>query len=222
MNTVKSQQGLSAESLADRAYNLIEEMIVTLALPPGKVFSEAELHQALNIGRTPVREALQRLAYDRLVVAIPRRGMMVTDINIGEQLTLLETRRVLDKLVAARSARLATPEQRTALRECAPTMVAAAKENDLPEFLRKDRFCDEILATACRNPFAIQALAPLHAHCRRFWYYYQNDGDLKTVAQLHADLMAAVASGEENHAEAASDALIDYLSEFTRTTLLNA
>ena len=96
------------ESLADQAYNLVERMIVTLELIPGAVFSESELSEQIGIGRTPLREALQRLASDRLVVALPRRGMMVTDIHVTEYLALLDTRRVLDRLIVVRACRRST------------------------------------------------------------------------------------------------------------------
>ena len=81
------------QSLTDRAYAEIEELIVTLRLAPGAPLSEAELSARLGIGRTPIREALQRLARERLVAIYPRRGVIVTEINVASQLRLLETRR---------------------------------------------------------------------------------------------------------------------------------
>jgi DNA-binding GntR family transcriptional regulator len=83
------------ESLTERAYRQIEELIVTLQIPPGTVVSEASLSERLAIGRTPIREALQRLARERLVVVLPRRGIMVSEINVRTQLRLLEVRREL-------------------------------------------------------------------------------------------------------------------------------
>lgn len=220
MTVLLQKKGIVPQTLAEKAYDLIEEMIVTLALPPGKIFSESELAQQLDIGRTPIREALQRLSSDRLVVSIPRRGMMVTDINFGEQITLLETRKVLDRLIAERAAKLATDEQRSALKVCASDMLKAIADKDLAEFMRQDRACDEIMEHACRNPFAVRALAPLHAHCRRFWYYYQENGDLAQIAALHAELMNKVAEGYTTAAANASDKLIDYLIAFTRASVL--
>ncbi len=69
-------------TLTDRAYHELEEMIVTLQLPPGTVLSEQTLAVKLKIGRTPIREALQRLARDGLVVIMPRRGILVSEINL--------------------------------------------------------------------------------------------------------------------------------------------
>ena len=209
-----------APSLADQAFDVVERMIVTLELDPGTVFSEGELSQRIGIGRTPLREALLRLAGDQLIVTLPRRGMMVTEINIADYLALLETRRELDRLVATSAARRATPEQRETVRECAREMADAAAAGNLPEFMRLDRHCDELLEAAAGNRFASRSLAPLHAHCRRFWYRYRHSGDLGVSASLHARMMTAVAEADEVAAAAASDALIDYLDAFTRSAIV--
>ena len=92
-----NDQALDA-SLSDRAYRRLEEMIVTLQLAPGAVVSESALSKRLGIGRTPIREALQRLARERLVVVLPRRGIMVSEINVSTQLRLLEARRELEQI----------------------------------------------------------------------------------------------------------------------------
>lgn len=203
-------------TLADQAYDRVEEMIVTLQLPPGTVFSEAELRARVGIGRTPLREALQRLVADRLVVVLPRRGMLVTEINPVDYLALLDVRRVLDRLVATRAARRATPTQRQALSTCAELLQQAAAAEDLEAFMRVDRAADEVLEEAARNPFATRAVAPLHAHCRRFWYAHQHDGDLSRSAALHRQVLGAVVAQDEAAAAQAADVLNDYLEAFTR------
>ncbi len=207
------------ESLADQAYDMVERMIVTLDLAPGTVFSEIKLSEQIGIGRTPLREALQRLAGDRLVVALPRRGMMVTEINVMEYLALLDTRRELDRLIAVRACRRGKADQRETLRDYARQIGEAADHQDVDTFMRLDRACDEILEAAARNAFAVQAVAPLHAHCRRFWSMYKENGDLAQSAALHSSMLKAVADGNEEKAAEASDALIDYLERFTREAL---
>ncbi len=118
-------------TLTDRAYRELEEMIVTLQLSPGTVLSEQALALRLKIGRTPIREALQRLARDGLVVIMPRRGIMVSEINLRLQLRLLEVRRELERLMASLAAERATPEERREFAEVAEAMlVAAAKADD--------------------------------------------------------------------------------------------
>ena len=211
--------GSSTISLADQAYQLLEEMIVTLTLPPGSMISEIALSNRLHIGRTPIREALQRLSQNHLVEVLPRRGMLITRIDLSQQLAMVETRRVLDHLIAGRAALRATDGQRVELRECAENMRRAAQAGDIALFMREDRCFDRIMESASRNPFAVQANAPLHAHCRRFWYYYQSSGDLTRAAHLHARLMLAVANGDEADAGRQSDILIDYMETFVRLAL---
>jgi DNA-binding GntR family transcriptional regulator len=94
-------------------------MIVFLKLAPGSAISEAELSGHLGIGRTPIREALQRLARERLVQILPRRGIIVSPIDIAAQLRLLEVRRELERLIARSAARRATDDERARFRELA-------------------------------------------------------------------------------------------------------
>lgn len=206
-------------SLTDKAYQIVEEMIVTLALPPGRVFSENELSQEIQIGRTPLREALQRLAHEGLVRVMPRRGMMITEINAAGHFSILETRRVIDRLMVHRAAQRATTAQRSNLKGFAAGILIAAKAKDVDSFMRLDQSCDAEIALASKNAVAAHAAAPLHTLCRRFWFAHQNIGDLMLSAKDHATLLEAIAEGKAEAAVVASDHLIDYLEQFTREAL---
>lgn len=206
-------------TLADQAYDVIEEMIVTLALPPGSVFSEQDLSHRIEIGRTPMREALLRLVGDRLLKSMPRRGMLVTEVNITDHLRILETRRVLDRLIVERAARRADDAQKETMRQCAAGIHEAAEAGNLEQFMKRDRELDQTLGQASGNIYAAESAAMLYAHCRRFWYVYKAAGDLRKSAALHEALVEAVAAGDEARAGAASDQLIDYLEAFTRDVL---
>ena len=207
-------------TLAERAYDVIEEMIATLKLPPGAVFSEADLSERIKIGRTPMREALLRLAREHLIVMIPRRGVRVTDIKITDQLAVLEARRVLDRVIAEKAAERATPEQRERLHELAEEIVDAAKGKKLEEFMRLDGEFDRLLEKASKNPYAVQAVAPLHALCRRFWFANRHkEEDKDEVARHHAVLMIAVADADPRAAAKASDRLLDHVESFTRSAM---
>lgn len=210
---------MSMPTLADEAYDRLEAMIVSLALPPGSIHSEADLSQQLGIGRTPVREALQRLALGRLVEALPRKGIRVSPIDIADHLALLETRRVLDALVTSRAAQRAHAQEREALFVIAREMQQAAEDNDLDTFLVLDHRGDALLEAACRNAYAAQALAPLHTHCRRFWYQHRHDADLLASAALHCNILRAVARGDAAEAETCTHTLLDYLVTRTRAAI---
>jgi DNA-binding GntR family transcriptional regulator len=207
-------------TLTDRAYRELEELIVTLRLLPGTVLSEQALSVRLKIGRTPIREALQRLARDGLVVIMPRRGIMVSEINLRLQLRLLEVRRELERLMASLAAERATPEERREFAELAEAMLAAAAKADDIAFMRLDQRFNILIATASRNEFARRSMGLMNALSRRFWYqHYQQVADLPLAAKLHAAVADAVAQKKAKAAATASDRLIDYIEDFARKTL---
>ena len=105
MQNPKSGTSAARISLSDQAFGALEEMIVTLKLPPGSLWSEATLSESLGIGRTPVREAVQRLAEYHLVIIMKRHGIRIAEVNEQEQLLVLETRRELERSIATRAAR---------------------------------------------------------------------------------------------------------------------
>lgn len=207
-------------SLTERAYRALEEAIVTLALAPGEVVSETQLAARFGVGRTPVREALQRLARERLVRILPRRGIVVAAVDVAEQLRLLEVRREIERLCARTAARRATPAQRVAFRRIAAEMDAAAVADDETAFLRLDRSLNLLVLESSRNEFAAAAMALLHGLSRRFWFiHWRRSADLPQAAAAHAALARAVADGGPEAAAAASDTLLDYIEAFTRGTL---
>src|SRR5215471_17054722 len=207
-------------TLSDVAYSQIEEMITTLQLAPGQAISEAYLSSKLGIGRTPVREALQRLARDRLVVIHPRRGVVVSEINIKNQLKLLELRRELERLIARVSARRSTADERKMMREIAENMEKAAANNDEMLFVRLDRRFDLLFVKLARNEFLSDAMQPLQGLSRRFWFmHYKSAADMPRTAKLHANVARAIANGDERVAMQASDNLVDYIEAFTKSTL---
>jgi DNA-binding GntR family transcriptional regulator len=209
----------SPESLTERAYRALEEQIVTLQLAPGAVVTEASLAARLGIGRTPIREALQRLARERLVTILPRRGILVAEENLTTQLRLLELRREVERLLARSAARRADAEQRRRLGEIAAGMEQAARGNDDIGFMRLDRDFNLLMLEAARNEFAAAAMSLMHGLSRRFWYiHYRAVADLPLAARLHADAARAVASGDSAAAADASDRLIDYIEAFARAT----
>lgn len=207
-------------SLTDKAYAELEERIVTLALPPGQVLSENALAVSLGIGRTPIREALQRLAREGLIVILPRRGVMVSEINVRSQLELLRVRRELERLMAQLASRRATAEEKARFKELAKEMNVCARKDDDVGFMRLDREMNLLVSRACRNEYAQRAMGLTHGLSRRFWYmHYKQVLDLPRCAKLHAQLAAAIGSGEAEKAMQASDDLLDYIESFTRAAL---
>ena len=207
-------------SLTERAYRELEEQIVTLQLEPGTVLTEAALAARLDIGRTPIREALQRLAREGLVVILPRRGCLVSQIDVRRQLKLIEVRRELERLMARAAVQRKTEAERARFVEIAEGMEAAARGNDDMTFMRYDRMLNLLISTAARNEFASNAMGLMHGLSRRFWYiHYKEVADLPHCARLHSQLARAIAEGDSEAAGTSSDELLDYIEDFTRATL---
>jgi DNA-binding GntR family transcriptional regulator len=116
---------------ADLAYDRIEALISTLQIAPGSTVVESEIVELTQLGRTPVREALMRMAAIDLIVQQPRRGLSVSSIDVVDHLDLIETRRALERLIAASSARGANAEQRKELVRCAEKMIKAGAAGNL-------------------------------------------------------------------------------------------
>lgn len=211
--------GDGTRSLADQAYDRVEELVVTLELPPGHIFSESDLSAQIGIGRTPLREALQRLASEGMVRSLPRLGMQVTEIDANEYLDLLETRGVLDALLAEQAAHRASPAERDAIRDGMEHMITSAHAGDEHAFLKADRMADRLIEQAAGNPWAARATGALHGHCRRFWMAHRHRTDLAQSAALHAAVLQQVIEGNPANAGQACKALIAYLTSFAKDAL---
>jgi DNA-binding GntR family transcriptional regulator len=207
-------------TLTDKAYAQIEEQIVTLQLPPGTVLSELVLADRLGIGRTPIREALHRLSRDGLVNILPRRGVLVSEIDLRSQLRLLEVRRELERLMARGAAERATEEERAQFAEIAKGMQRASDKEDDISFMRLDQQMNSLISLSARNEFASRSMGLMHGLSRRFWYqHYKEAADLPLCARLHAAVAGAIADRDPDRAAAASDRLIEYIESFARSTL---
>ncbi|MBS0539749.1 MAG: GntR family transcriptional regulator [Proteobacteria bacterium] len=206
--------------LTERAWRALEEEIVTLRIPPGSVVSEAGLSARLGLGRTPVREALQRLANEGLVQILPRRGIIVTEIDVAAQLRLLEVRREIERLLARSAAKRGEAEQRRRFGTIADEMETAAKREDDVAFMRLDRAFNLLLLEAAANEFATAAMRVMNGLARRFWYvHYKQVADLPLTARLHAGVARAIAKGDADAAAKASDRLIDHIQDFSRKSI---
>ncbi|MEP3428145.1 MAG: GntR family transcriptional regulator [Roseibium sp.] len=199
------------KSQAAQAYRKLEEDIVTLKLKPGDAITETYLTERLGVGRTPIREAIQKLSWEGLLVIRPRLGVMIAEMNPADFSKVLDARHALERLVAGLAARLASRSEREALEKCAGRMRDAAAKPDVDRFLQLDKTFDEIVAIAACNPFAAKALAPLQTQSRRFWYRHYGQADLNPAAWNHVELMQAISAGDEQEATDKAENLMFYL-----------
>jgi DNA-binding GntR family transcriptional regulator len=205
--------------LTDVAYEKIEEAIVTLRIPPGTPISEQALSDMTGIGRTPIREAIQRLAREHLVLVLPQRGLLVSEIDVSRQLRLLETRREVERLVCRSAAKRATDSERKRLAELAREFLSESADNDDAAFIRSDREFNDLCIKAARNEFAEGAMRILHGLSRRFFFLHYKAAELPVMARLHAEVAVAISKGDVDAAGQALDRLMDHVEEFTRATV---
>lgn len=195
------------------AYLALEQQIVTLKLKPGALVNERQLIELSGYGRTPVREAIQKLEWQRLVLVRPRVGLQIAEIQPTDHKAIMAIRLKLEPLLARLAAENADEAQRAALLDCAKAMTAAATAGSFDAFLSADKEFDEILEEACPNPFLISAVAPLQSHSRRMWYARATVGKMDRSVSLHVAVIRAIQQGKGDAAESAMEALIAYLSE---------
>lgn len=193
-------------SLAEQAYDLLENRLVTLQLAPGSIVSEGLLIEMAGLGRTPVREAMQRLAHQDLIEVLPRKGLKITPIEPNELLQVLQVRKRLERLVVRLAALNARDEQRSALSAVARTL--SISHDSFEKFLELDHEMDQLLDQCAGNPFASAALAPLRTHCRRFWYYNRHRMRLSDAIVAHSTMIRLIARRDYKGAQKASDGVI--------------
>jgi len=207
--------------LAQQAHQKLEELIVTLELAPGTMWTEQSLSDLIGIGRTPIREALKRLDADRLIETVPRHGVRISEINLYEQLQVVEFRLHLEHLISGWAARRALPQEKSRLIEMALSFEDSARRNDVRSYLRTVFVANEFIAECARNHFVTMAIAPLLGLSRRFYYKYHDQLDnLEQMSSLHAARARAVAMGDPAVAEAAADVLTRSIEKYTRAIFL--
>lgn len=198
-------------SLAEQAHDLLVTQIITLRLKPGTLLTEKDLAGITGIGRTPVREAVQRLASEGLLQILPRKGLMVTTLRRSDMVNILEARKVLERLMVVKACERATPEQRRSL--LSRSEHTGTVGNDSEAELRQFQRIGELLAAACHNPELVRALAPMHGQCLRLWYMCRDEVDPSQTTRLHAALAKMVGEGNGAGAIRAVDEIIAKLEE---------
>jgi DNA-binding GntR family transcriptional regulator len=190
-----------AQSQSEAAYLRIRTRIVSLEMPPGSVVNEAHLRQDLQIGRTPIREALQRLARENLVRSIPHRGTFVTDVNITDLARITEVRIVLE----SHAAKLAAGKLAAGDRESIENLIEVLQTervSDQRELMRLDQEVHRRIYRAAHNPFLEDTLERYFNLSLRLWYLViDREVRLRQAVDEHVELLRAVLAGEGERAE---------------------
>lgn len=202
----------AAESLSHLAYLVLESMIVTLKLKPGSLVTERQLLDIAGQGRTPVREAIQKLSWQGLILVRPRVGLQIAEIGPDDHQNVMQVRMELEPIAAGLVAKHATADQRARLLACAQNMTICAVTGDMASFLAADKVFDEIMEDACPNRFLTAALAPLQTHARRLWFSVATHERMDRSISLHVAVIRAIQQSDGPGASRAMTALMEFLN----------
>ena len=206
-------------SLAEKAYHAIRELIVSLELAPGAVIDEPDLMERLGIGRTPVREALRRLAHERLVEVYPRRGMFVTGVDVRELSRLSEVRIVLEPEAARLAAERATDADRAVVAELLDELSEAGRSDR--ELMELDERIHGAVYRAAHNDLLEATLGQYFVLALRIWSMAADrQPDLEEAVDAHRTLLEAIRDGDGERAADAMRAHVQNFEQAMRRVLL--
>ncbi|WP_447919241.1 GntR family transcriptional regulator [Achromobacter aegrifaciens] len=211
----------TAVSQTEKAYGALEEMIVTGELPPGSQWSETTLSERVGIGRSPVRDALQKLAFQRLVEIAPRQGIFISEIDYQGQLKIIQARREIERLIVAQAAQWADDGERAELARLARELEDLKAVNDMRMYMRLHFTLTSQIGAAARNSYAAEFHAMLQTLARRFLYFHQKrHPDLVQICELHIQQINAIVEGSVERAIATAEARNDYAENLARNILM--
>ncbi|HEY4455362.1 MAG TPA: GntR family transcriptional regulator [Pseudonocardiaceae bacterium] len=194
MADVAIDLGSAELSFAERAYRAIRDQLVMLEIQPGAPINEDQLAQSIGVGRTPVREALKRLQYERLITTYPRRGTFATDVNITDLGHISEVRQELEPLAAAQAAHRATATDRATLTALRHDLTSGA---DATELMRLDLRVHRAIYATTHNPFLEDTLVRYDNLATRIWCLFIGRlSDMAGHVGEHGPLIEAIVAGD--------------------------
>jgi len=214
MNAVRStdERRAGGELLADRAYSQLRDRIVMLAIPPGAPINEDALGRELEMGRTPMREAIQRLALENLVTVFPRRGTFASDINITDLTAISEVRVVLEGHAALRAAERITPEQLAELEALLAELHALEGSEDAAALMELDARVHRLIYRCAANVYLEQSLSRYFNLSLRIWHLVlERLPHLPASVHEHGALLEAIRGRD---GERARRIVVDHVTAF--------
>jgi DNA-binding GntR family transcriptional regulator len=197
-------------SLRDQAYFEIKRRINRLEYRPGTYLNEAQITRQLNIGRTPVHQALDRLMLEGLVQVIPRKGVVVQSISLNEVLSILEVRLLNELYCVELAVERATMLEVARLQEIVRNASALTRSRDREKLMDGDRQFHRQITDSARNPVLADLLKMLHERSLRFWFIaFGDDLQLHRIDDEHRAIAAALARRDKSDAVAAMRAHIE-------------
>jgi DNA-binding GntR family transcriptional regulator len=208
--------------LGDRVYRTLRDEIVFLELPPGAPAREVDVAMRLSVGRTPVREALQRLAMNYLVELLPGRGAFVTPVSLPDLVKITEIRLNLEGFAAASAAARATAAERETLRGLREQIMRTTQDTPHATLIRLDQDVHRAIYDATHNAFLEDCLHRFLNLTLRAWVLVPDIvGGVAEMVDVHASLIDAVVEGDAEKASALARQHITDFEEDFRAALRN-
>jgi DNA-binding GntR family transcriptional regulator len=200
--SIHQPEAADARSLSDQAYYRIRELIVTLELPPGSLVNERELMERLEVGRTPIREALRALARERLVEVYPRRGMFVSSVYVRDLAGLSEVRDTLEPRAARLAAERATEEDRARIDVLLAELDTVGADPNERVLIDLDQRIHRHVYDCTHNPFLATTLNEYYVLTLRIWFLaLDRVPRLSDAVRQHRALLEAIRDGDADGAE---------------------
>ncbi len=194
------------KSLRQKAYERIKKAIVTLRFEMGRSLNEKDLSSEFKLGRTPVREALQQLANEGLVVIVPRKGVHVSTVSLEDFQKLLDTRIMLETHCARRASTRITGEVLDGLRDLMSGMEPLITARDIDALLSIDRQIHMAVVRGLDNEYIEQIASQLYDRVARLWFLsFKNldEPELRTRLLSHQLIIDALDLRDPDEAEKA-------------------
>lgn len=204
-------KNLPYQTQSQRTYDILLEMIALDELPQKNIYTELELTQMLQIGRTPLRDALKLLEFDSIIETIPRLGIQVRELRLEDYFLQTEVRTTLEFMVTRRACKLIPKDQRERLSRLNDDFISVAKRGDRLALYRIDRSIHTLIDECCKNPYAVRALTPLRFFEQRVHYLLgliYSDID-KILNQEHYHYVNGIISGDPDAACGHFDNMIE-------------
>ena len=202
--------------LKDLVYLELKHKILTGEIVSQTRLMEIDLSEKMNVSRTPIREAIKRLADDGLVKVEPRRGAYVANISIKDMLDVFEVREDMEGFVTKLAAQRITEEEKHQLRAIAREYEAALeKADDKETIIALDEKFHNFIVKCSGNETLSELVKYVQELSLRFRYLYYDDFSLyETTAEQHNRIMEAINAGRDEEARAEADAHVKALKEF--------
>jgi DNA-binding GntR family transcriptional regulator len=202
------------ELLADRAYVELRDRIVSLSIAPGAPIDEDQLGVEFEMGRTPVREAIKRLALENLVTVFPRRGTFASEINITDLAHISDVRTVLEGHAAYRAAERITDSQRAELEGLLVELSQSQGSDDTEALMALDARVHRFIYRCAGNQYLEETLGRYFNLSLRIWHLVLDRlPHLFMRVHEHDDVLKAIAAGKPKQAR---DILTEHIATFER------